>query len=207
MVSGDTAVDDAESGYRTAEKITLSTFPTGSAYSWGQAIPAGSAVASSGLSSKTAATPTFTPDVAGEYVITCDVDGTAYVLRLTVTSVIASPSVGSHRYMPAAEAGVIAPSTGETLFFSKEKSRLVVKDSAGVVRDWDASARTGTFTLSSGAATIADTSITATTTVLVMCTAASNRGTLVWTITAGVDAVVASSDGSDGSTYRYVLIG
>src|SRR4051812_7778318 len=93
MLSGATAADNAVSGYITNERITLSISPTGTDYVWGQAIPAGSAIARSGLTADDTATTTFIPDAAGEYVVTCTVDSTTtYVIRISVTRTAVSTS-------------------------------------------------------------------------------------------------------------------
>lgn len=209
MVSGDTSASDVETGYVAGEQITLSTSPAGSAYSWGIAIPAGASAAATALSSTTAASPTFTPEqgISGEYVITCTVDSsTSYVIRLTVVSAAPRTVTGGIRMLPRTAASITAPSTGEVEFYDSTLSRRRAKNSAGTIRDIDPGARTGTFTLSSGAASVADTSVTASTVIAHHCSSASNRGTLVFTLNAGVGFDVASSDGSDASAYRYALI-
>lgn len=137
MTSGETAVDDAESGYVAGEQIALSTFPTGSSYTWGQAIPSGSTVAKSALSSKTAAAPAFTPDVAGEYVITADVDGTAYVIRLSVTASSPSAYTGSATFPPVTDASVPTPSTGITVYNSSDQGGMALKKPDGTVHTID----------------------------------------------------------------------
>jgi hypothetical protein len=207
MLAGATSADNSVSGYITNEQITLSVTPTGSAYVWGLAKPSGS-TARSVLSSSTGATPLVTPDVAGYYTVTCVVDSTTtYVLRISVAAVSITTIAQAFRCQPVANSTVPTPSTGESLYFSDDVDRLVVKTSAGVVREVDPGARTGTFTLSSGAATITDSSVTAATIVAANCTSASSRGTLTYTITPGTSIAVASSDGADASVYLYALIG
>jgi len=198
---------EVKAGFVTKQQVTLTADPVGSAYSWGQAIPAGSVSAFSALTSTVNATTRFTPDVAGEYVITCDVDGTFYTLRMTVVAVTAVPTVGGTRYLPVADASVPAPSNGETVFYSSGVSRLRVKASDDSVRDLDPGARVGSFTLSSGTATISDTSVTANTVVVAQCTSETNRGTLTWANNVGTSLVATSSDGADASSYIYALIG
>lgn len=135
MVSGDTSASDVESGYVTGEQITLSTTPSGTSWQWGQAIPAGSTVARSGLSSTTAASPTFTPSTAGEYVITCVVDGsTTYVIRCSVVAVAAVAVNGAVRFLPMTDAQAPTPTTGVTLYYSSTQSSLAIKTAAGAVR-------------------------------------------------------------------------
>jgi hypothetical protein len=119
MVSGDTAASNVNAGYVAAEQITLSVMPTASTYLWGQAIPAGSAPLKSALTSLTDAGPRFVPDVAGEYVITCLVDGaTSYVIRLSVVALTATIAVGAMRLLPIADASVPAPATGKTMYLN-----------------------------------------------------------------------------------------
>ena len=206
MGGGDTSADNTQDGFLVGEQITLATSPTGDAYSWGIAKPSGS-TARAALSSLTAASPTFTPDAAGYYVLTVTVDGsTDYVLRLNVTAVTQVTTAEAQRFPPKAVATVPAPASGLALF-ADASGRLSRKESDSTVRIVDPTARVGTFTLSSGAATVNDTSVTANSVVVHNCTTASNRGTLVFTFTPGSGFSVASSDGSDASAYRYALVG
>jgi len=207
MGDGDTAADQSVSGYVVGEKITLSTTGSPSSYSWGQATPSGS-TSRADLSSFTSATPVFTPDVAGYYVITVTVDGsTAYVLRISVIDTAPVDVAQAHRYPPVADGSVPTPALGETHFYSSTGSRMKKKTAAGTVKETAPEERTGTFTLSSGTVSVADTSVTAATVVAMHCETASSRGTLVITPNAGVGFDVQSSDGSDASTWRYALIG
>lgn len=134
MVSGDTSATDIETGYVTGEKITLTTSPTGTDYEWELSIPSGSAAARSALSDTDVASPTFTPDVAGEYVVRVTVDSaTEYTCRLTVVAVTISVSTGGHRFLPVTNASVPSPSVGQSLYYSSDEGGLVTKDSAGTV--------------------------------------------------------------------------
>jgi hypothetical protein len=133
MVSGDTAVNGAQSGYVRNERILLSTSPSGSSYTWAIAAPTSSAVASSALSSTTSATPSFIPDVAGAYLITCEVDGTEYTLRLTVENVAYAQLVDLLRLTPVADASVPTPSLGANVYFSSDHDLFVLKDTNGDV--------------------------------------------------------------------------
>ena len=206
IAGGATSPDNTKAGYLTAEQIALSVTPSASSFAWSLAVPSGSSRAT--LSGTSASAPTFTPDVAGFYTITVTVDGsTTYVLRCSVVAVAVTTFAQAMRLQPVADASVTAPALGEAVFFSDDVDRLRSKDTAGAVRDIDPGARTGTFTLSSGAATITDSSVTASTVVAHMLTTASSRGDLTFTVSAGVSVAVASSDGSDGSTYSYALIG
>lgn len=129
--SGQTSVDNTFTGFVTGERITLSTSPTGTDYSWGQSIPSASAQARSELSSLTAAAPTFTPDVAGTYVVTVDVDGTDYVLRLTVQAASIAEPVEAVRYSPRGDATIPAPAAGFSVYYSSTQSGLLAKDPDG----------------------------------------------------------------------------
>lgn len=128
-----TSADAVKSGYVTAEQIVLTTTPTGVSYQWALAKPSG-ATARSDLSDDTNATPTFTPDVAGYYVITCTVDSvTVYVLRISVTQVTAATAVEALRLQPKSNASVPTPSTGVALFYSSDEAALCIKDASGDV--------------------------------------------------------------------------
>src|SRR5512139_879904 len=101
MVSGDTAASDIETGYVTGERVTLTAYPTGTTYLWSLSVPAGSAVARSGLTATDEATAYFTPDVAGEYVVSVTVDGsTAYVLRASIAAAAPATATGAVRFLP-----------------------------------------------------------------------------------------------------------
>jgi len=135
MVAGDTSADNSHSGYIAAEMVTLSVTPSGTSYSWGQSIPSGSATTRSALSSTTDASPTFTPDVAGEWVITCLVSGvTTYVLRLSVTAIATTTMAEAFRLQPVADGSVSAPAgTTLVLYNSATQGALAVKNSSGTI--------------------------------------------------------------------------
>lgn len=207
MTPGETQPDDAESGYVTGEQIALSVTPAATTFSWGIAKPSGATVRAN-LSGTTDATPVFTPDVAGFYVVTVTVDSsTSYVIRLSVTQVAITTAAEAVRFQPKADASVPAPARGEALFFSSNVSRLRVKTTAGAVRDIDPSARIGTFTLVAGSAVVADASVTAATRVMLMATAHTSPGFVRVAVNAGVGFTVTSTSGTDTSTYSYSLIG
>lgn len=127
MTGGDTATDKAVSGYVCSEQITLSVTPSGSSYSWGLSKPAG-ATGRSDLNDATSASPVFTPDVAGYYVLTCLVDGaTAYVLRAAVTHAAVTTAYEAIRFSPIADSRVAAPALGCCLFWSATQNALAVK--------------------------------------------------------------------------------
>lgn len=141
MLSGDTAPSQTVAGFVAGEQIVLGAFPAGTGYQWGTAIPSGSAAARSKLSSKTDVAPTFTPDVAGPYVITVNVDGTTYSVQLTVVAAATMNAAGGLRFFPLTRAAVPAPSSGHSLFDSQDDGFASVKDAAGNVtvladRDW-----------------------------------------------------------------------
>ena len=128
MLAGATSADNAVSGRVTGEQCTLTVSPSGTDYEWSIAIPSSSSAARSALSATTGASVTFTPDVAGVYTITADVDGDIYVLRITVTSTAISQLVECIRQTPKANATVPAPALGLTQFVSDELDQLAVKD-------------------------------------------------------------------------------
>jgi len=210
MVAADTAADKNFAGYLSAESIALSITPAGAAIVWSLAKPAGS-TARSDLGSVTGLANSFTPDVAGYYVIEAVVDSTTtYILRVNVTQAAITTSLEAVRFSPKTDAGVAAPALGVAMFYSSTATpnRMRVKDSAGAVRDIDPSRRTGTFTLSGGTATVADASVTAATVVAAhLETIGGTTGRIQVTLNAGVSFVVTSDSGTDTSTYRYSLIG
>lgn len=208
MLSGDTATNNARAGYVVGERITLSTFPTGTTYAWGMSKPGGSS-SRSDLSDATVASPVFVPDYAGTWTVTCVVDNTTYVLRLTATAVAITSVANAHRFSPVTNNSVPSPATGLTLFCSSDAAdQLRAKNTSGAVRSLDAvSSRTGTFVLVAGSAVIADTSVTTSTVIIPSCTTASNQGALRFTFNTGVGITVTSANGADASNYRYALIG
>jgi hypothetical protein len=127
MVDGDTSADNSVSGYLRAEQIVLTTSPTGAAYSWGIAKPSG-ATSRSDLNDATAAAPTFTPDIAGYYVITCTVDKTtSYVLRIAVLQSALTTPYEAIRLQPLGDSQVTAPAVGACLYYSATQSGLAIK--------------------------------------------------------------------------------
>jgi len=132
VLAAATAVDKNASGFITGEQIVLSTTPTGSAYSWGLSKQSG-ATARSDLDDGSAATPVFTPDVAGVYNITVDVDGTEYTLRLTVTQLAQSTPLEAVRFSPVADSAVPTPALGAALYYSSDQDALVTKLADGSV--------------------------------------------------------------------------
>lgn len=110
MATGEASANGSVAGFIRSEQITLSTTPTGTNYAWGQAIPVGSTTARSSLSATTGASITFTPDVAGYYVISCTVDSTTtYTLVISVTDTVTSTTTEALRVQAKADAGVPSP--------------------------------------------------------------------------------------------------
>jgi hypothetical protein len=127
MLAGATSADHAVSGYIALEEVVLSVTPTGSSYSWAIAKPSGSS-ARAALSSTTDASPTFTPDVAGFYTLTCVVDSvTTYVLRVAVSAIGEVSTIDAIRLVPILNAQVPTPATGRTIFSSSELNDLAQK--------------------------------------------------------------------------------
>lgn len=123
-----TANPNVVAGYVVGEQIALSTVPSGSSYVWSQSIPAGSTPLRAGLTATSGASVNFTPDIVGEYVVACVVDGTTtYVIRLTVIAATVAAAVTGTRYLPVTDGSVAAPSTGCVLYFSSTTSKLSVK--------------------------------------------------------------------------------
>ncbi len=139
MSSGDTAVDKSVSGYIGNEQIVLTTSPAGSGYSWALSRPSNS-TARSDLDDATAATPTFTPDVPGMYVVTVTVDSvTAYVLRIAVLSVAVTRFGEVNLYLPIADSQVPTPTIGRAVYFSSTQNAMVEKRPDGTVHTFTTS--------------------------------------------------------------------
>jgi hypothetical protein len=132
MLAGDTSADNARAGYVTNERILLTTNPSGTDYVWSLSWPSTSNRARSALDATTGASVSFTPDVGGLWTIQCIVDSaTAYVLRLSVTSVGISQLVEVIRLSPISDASVPAPAVGLSMYLSIEQAGIVAKDPAG----------------------------------------------------------------------------
>lgn len=133
MLGAETAADKATSGYITLETITCSTTPTGTNYVWSQTKPAGSTVRSD-LSASTGASVTFTPDIEGQYLVTCVVDSTTtYVIRMAAVNISAVSTVGTIRLLPLADSQVPTPATGRTVYYSSTQNAVVEKRPDGTV--------------------------------------------------------------------------
>jgi hypothetical protein len=101
MTVGETvATGLTKAGFARSEQVLLAVTPVFSAYLWTLARPAGSSAARAYLSSSTAASPVFTPDVNGEFILTCTDGTTFYDLTISVT-VVAPAEIAHHVRMPA----------------------------------------------------------------------------------------------------------
>lgn len=130
VVHASSSATDVKAGYVTNERIVLSTSPTQASYSWGLTKPSGS-TARSVLSDATSATPLFTPDVAGIYVITEGTSG--FILRVTCTAVEVTSVSNAHRFSPVTDNSVPVPALGRTAYYSSDQNALVTKDPAGSI--------------------------------------------------------------------------
>lgn len=205
MVDGD--ADGVVSGYVTAAQITLSTTPAGAGHAWALSKPS-DAAAKSDLSASSGTSVLFTPDVEGEYLASCTVDGpVTYVLRIQVVEPAPTAIRGAIRFLARTLASITTPTLGtEVLYYDSTVSRYRSKKSDGSLREIDSGARVGAFTLSSGTATIADSSITANSVVDLMVATHTSPGFLRVTLNAGVGFIITSSSGSDASTGRYAIV-
>lgn len=153
MVSGDTSADNAVSGYVADEQISLSVTPTGSAYVWAISKPSG-ATSRSDLAADDTATSAFTPDTAGEWLVSLVVDSTTtYVLRISVTDTATGYVFEAMRFPPKTAASVATPATGGSVFMNSATSLLSIKRSTGTVRTLELKAYTPTSTADATGAT------------------------------------------------------
>jgi hypothetical protein len=136
MVDGDTSPVNVVAGYVSGQVVTLSVTPTGSTYQWTLSNPSTSSrTRPPALSDIQGATPTFTPDVGGFYILTCLVDGvTSYTLTLDVLDVAQPVNIPALLGQEVSESAVASPpGAALTVFKSKEQGIHVTKDSAGAV--------------------------------------------------------------------------
>jgi hypothetical protein len=137
MIAGDTAVDQTTSGFVELDEISLSTTGTPTSYAWGIAKPAASTDRAV-LSSRTDASPVFTPDVEGYYTVTCVVNGTTvYILRIAVARVGTVSTLSVLRFTPLTDASVPTPATGRSVYFSIDAGAMVEKRPDGTVHTID----------------------------------------------------------------------
>lgn len=132
--------DATKTGYVVGEQVVLTVNPAGESYAWAMSMPASSAPARSMPNATDTARVIFTPDVAGEYVVVCDVDGTVYRLLLSVTMRATTTLAQSLRFSPVPDASVAAPSGGRALYFSSDQNALVVKAPDGSLATVDLTA-------------------------------------------------------------------
>lgn len=134
VVMTTSAADDAVPGYLTAERIALTTNPTGGSYSWSMVGPEDSSLVRAALTMPTGPFSSFIPDVSGVYTIGCTVDlSTTYVLRVTVTQVATSTSTEALRLSPLRDEQVTAPALGLALYDSSSVGGPAYKTPDGAV--------------------------------------------------------------------------
>lgn len=133
-------IDATATGFIAGEPVTLVTSPTGTVYSWSLSLPTGSNAARVGFAGATSASASFTPDASGVYTASVDVDGTTYILRVTVANIALTSTIEGVRLQPVADAQIPTPSSGATLYWSSTQDALVIKDSAGDVSTVDVTA-------------------------------------------------------------------
>lgn len=205
MTDGD--ADGVVAGYATNARITLSTTPAGAGHSWALSKPSGATVRSD-LSASSGASVSFVPDVEGVWLAVCTVSGPiTYTLQIQVAAAAPSTISGALRFLARALASITTPLAGtEALYYDKDVGRYRSKTSAGTAREIDPGGRCGAFALTDGTVTIADTTITANSVVVLMVTDQTNPGKLRVTLDAGVGFTITSDDGTDASSGRYSII-
>jgi hypothetical protein len=129
----DSGVDEVAVGFIVGEQIRLTANPVGTDYLWAHSIPSTSNAARSRLSGEDEATAYFTPDAAGVYGIALIVDGTAYILRITVTQLAQSTALEALRLSPVADSRIAVPAAGAALYWSATQNALAIKDADGDV--------------------------------------------------------------------------
>jgi hypothetical protein len=129
----DDGADAVAVGFITGEQIKLTANPVGADYLWALAIPSTSNAARSRISGEEEKTAYFTPDAAGVYAVTVNVDGTTYILRLTVTQLAQSTALEALRLSPVADSQVAVPAAGAALYWSSTQDALALKDATGDV--------------------------------------------------------------------------
>jgi hypothetical protein len=92
------------------------------------------------LTDGSVAAPSFYIEVAGVYVVTCTVDGTAYTLTLTATEPAVATIRNAINFPAVADANVPTPVSGATMYYSSDEDALVIKDTAGDVSTVDVTA-------------------------------------------------------------------
>ena len=127
LLAGDTLADKTVTGFITKEQVTLGVTGSPTTLLWTLSKPSNSGTACR-LSNVSASSPVFTPDVEGNYVVTCTVDSiTFYRLTMSIVSIANTSTISALRFLPMTHAQVPAPRSGSTLFFSSELSKLAIK--------------------------------------------------------------------------------
>jgi hypothetical protein len=132
--SGVTSADNSQSGYITDEQVSLSVTPSASTgVAWSLSKPT-SSTARAALVDATASSTNFTPDVAGEYVVSAVVDSTTtYTLRMSVTQVATSSTLEALRFAEKIASAVSAPNTGIAVFADLTSGHLLEKHPGGIL--------------------------------------------------------------------------
>lgn len=131
MADGDTATTQTQAGYGTAERITLTTTGSPTSVTWTLSPPTNSAHASLVLSGNDAY---FVPDVAGQYAVAADADGTEYALLMSVTVIGAVTMRNIVHFAPVDPDDVPTPTVGAYVFSSLAAGgRMVEKRTDGNV--------------------------------------------------------------------------
>jgi hypothetical protein len=136
MVDGDTSPVNVVAGYVSGQVVTLSVVPTGSAYQWTLSNPSTSSrTRPPAISDIQGATPTFTPDVGGFYILTCIVDGvTSYTITLDVLDVAQPVNIPALLAQEVSDVAIPSPpGAALTLYNSQEQGGLATKNSSGAV--------------------------------------------------------------------------
>jgi hypothetical protein len=136
MSAGETAANKAVEGFVVGERVTLTTSPAATtSTAWTHGAPGPSARAKSVLSSTSGASTSFTPDVAGSYVVTATVDGTtSYSLVLSVTDIVISTLAEALRIQAKTASSVPAPTAkAVAAFVSRDIAALSQKTEGGQV--------------------------------------------------------------------------
>lgn len=127
MSSGDTEVLKVVSGFARAERITLSTYPTGTDYFWALSLPSSSSDARAYLSSTSDPIVDFVPDAPGEFIVFCEVDGTPYQLVIEANDLAQTSIVSTVKFPALYDSAVATPLAGVCLYYSINRSAFCAK--------------------------------------------------------------------------------
>jgi len=123
-----------KAGFARDEEVALSVTPAFTSYSWSMTRPTGSSAARSAMSSTSVATPSFRPDINGEFILTCTDGTTTYDLVVEV-STVAPAEVATHTRRSAMLPDQIPiTSGGGTEFLNAETGLMSVKYDDGSVQ-------------------------------------------------------------------------